>query len=234
MFDSQKLNFEKFLLSFRHGIYVFTDDACHICQDYKESISYINNANLYFVEVVTEQEKDIVNEMLDRSVFPLTACFKDNKLVYVKAGQLFDTQLEQIMSDLKEFGDKPLSDEEITKRIEKEKTKCKLAYYMFTNTVKPEVKKAIISKSIEFNELPIDIDSIAPELDLDKQEHLFEGQLPFAKLVLFKDGVSNMFSNLANRIMIAAAATKGESMSFDVRMINDILGNSDAGNNTDK
>ena len=234
MFDSQKLNFEKFLLSFRHGIYVFTDDACHICQDYKKSISYINNANLYFVEVVTEQEKDIVNEMLDRSVFPLTACFKDNKLVYVKAGQLFDTQLEQIMSDLKEFGDKPLSDEEITKRIEKEKTKCKLAYYMFTNTVKPEVKKAIISKSIEFNELPIDIDSIAPELDLDKQEHLFEGQLPFAKLVIFKDGVSNMFSNLANRIMIAAAAIKGESMSFDVRMINDILGNSDAGNNTDK
>ena len=215
-------------------IYVFTDDACHICQDYKESISYINNANLYFVEVVTEQEKDIVNEMLDRSVFPLTACFKDNKLVYVKAGQLFDTQLEQIMSDLKEFGDKPLSDEEITKRIEKEKTKCKLAYYMFTNTVKPEVKKAIISKSIEFNELPIDIDSIAPELDLDKQEHLFEGQLPFAKLVIFKDGVSNMFSNLANRLMIAAAAIKGESMSFDVRMINDILGNSDAGNNIDK
>lgn len=234
MFDSQKLNFEKFLLSFRHGIYVFTDDACHICQDYKESISYINNANLYFVEVVTEQEKDIVNEMLNRSVFPLTACFKDNKLIYVKAGQLFDTQLEQIMSDLKEFGDKPLSDEEITKRIEKEKTKCKLAYYMFTNTVEPEIKKSVISKSIEYNELPIDVDSIAPELDLDKQEHLFEGQLPFAKLVLFKDGKSNMFSNLATRLMIAAAAIKGENMSFEVRMIDTVLGNTDAGNNTDK
>ena len=96
MFDSQKLSFEKFVLNFKHGIYVLTSDACHICQDYKESISYINNANLYFVEVLTEQERDIVYEMTERSVLPLTVCYKDNKLKYVKAGQLFDTQLKCI------------------------------------------------------------------------------------------------------------------------------------------
>ena len=43
MFDSQKLNFDKFLLSYKHGIYIFTDDACHVCEDYKQSIEYINN-----------------------------------------------------------------------------------------------------------------------------------------------------------------------------------------------
>lgn len=229
MFDSQKLNFEKFLLSFRHGIYVFTDDACHICQDYKESISYINNANLYFVEVATEQEKDIVNKMLERSVFPLTACFKDNKLKYVKPGQLFDTQLEQIMADLKEFGDKPLSDDEIQRRIQKEKTKCNLAYYIFTNSIDADTRKKIISKSIYYNELPIDIDSVAPDLSLEQQDHLFEGQMSFAKLIIFKDGKSNMFSNLGLKIMTTAAAIKGESMKFEVRNINDVLeGNNDS------
>jgi hypothetical protein len=82
MFDSQKLSFEKFLLSYRHGIYIFTDDACHICQDYKQSIEYINNAYLYFVEVSLDSERKILAEMLERTVFPLTACFKDNKLKY--------------------------------------------------------------------------------------------------------------------------------------------------------
>ena len=229
MFDSQKLNFEKFLLSYRNGIYVLTADTCHICQDYKESISYINNANLYFVEVVTEQEKDIVNKMLERSVFPLTACFKDNKLKYVKAGQLFDTQLEQIMADLKEFGDKPLSDDEIQKRIQKEKTKCNLAYYLFTNSIDIDTRKQVISKSIYYNELPIDIDSVAPGLPIEQQEHIFEGQMPFAKLVIFKDGKSNMFSNLGLKIMTTAAAIKGESMKFEVRNVNEVLeGNNDS------
>ena len=51
--------------------------------------------------------------MLERTIFPLTVCFKDNKLKYVKPGQLFDTQLEPIFEDLKEFGDNPLSDAEI-------------------------------------------------------------------------------------------------------------------------
>lgn len=223
MFDSQKLSFEKFILSYRHGIYVFSDDACHICQDYKESISYINNANLYFVEVSTEKEKEIINKMLERFVFPLTACFKDNKLKYVKPGQLFDTQLEQIIADLKEFGDKPLSSEEIQDRQKKEKTKCMLAYYLFTDTVDSDTRRKVISRCIDYNELAIDVDSIAPGLELDKQEHIFEGQLPFAKLIIFKDGKSNMFSNLVQRLMISAAAVKGEAMRFEIRQITDVL-----------
>ncbi|MBR1611520.1 MAG: hypothetical protein IJ672_08595 [Methanobrevibacter sp.] len=84
MFDSQKLNFDKFLLSYKHGIYIFTDDACHVCEDYKQSIEYINNSYLYFVEVSLDSERKILADMLERTVFPLTVCFKDNKLKYVK------------------------------------------------------------------------------------------------------------------------------------------------------
>lgn len=233
MFDSQKLSFEKFILAFKHGIYVLTSDACHICQDYKESISYINNANLYFVEVITEQEKDIIYEMTERSVLPLTVCYKDNKLKYVKAGQLFDTQLKQIMSDLKEFGDKPLTKEEIEIKLEKERTKCELAYYMFTNTIEPDIRKEIVSKGIYYNELPIDVDSVAPNLSLEQQEHLFEGQTPFAKFIMFKDGKSNMFSNLSTKLMINAAAIKGSEMKFTVRNVDEVL-KDNAGNNSNQ
>ena len=223
MFDSQKLSFEKFLLSYRHGIYIFTDDACHICQDYKESISYINNAYLYFVEVSTESERNILSEILERSVFPLTACFKDNKLKYVKPGQLFDTQLKQIFEDLKEFGDNPLTEEEISERIQKEKTKCQLTYYIFAPSISNKDKEKIMSKAIDYNELPLDIDSVGILLSLEQREHMLEGQMPFSKLVIIKDNKSNIFSNLAQKILIDYAAIKGQETSFEVRLIDEIL-----------
>lgn len=223
MFDSQKLSFEKFLLSYRHGIYIFTDDACHICQDYKQSIEYINNAYLYFVEVSLDSERKILAEMLERTVFPLTACFKDNKLKYVKPGQLFDTQLEPIFEDLKEFGDNPLSDAEIAERIQKEKTKCQLSYYIFAPSISNEDKTKIMSLAIKYNELPIDIDSVGTLLSLEEREHMLEGQMPFSKLVIFKDNKTNIFSNLAQKILINFTAIKGPEAKFEVRLTSDIL-----------
>lgn len=223
MFDSQKLAFDKFLLSYKNGIYIFTDDACHICQDYKQSIEYINNANLYFVEVSLDSERKILSDMLERSVFPLTACFKDNKLKYVKPGQLFDTQLEQIFNDLKEFGDKPLSDAEIAERIKKEQTKCQLTYYIFTPSISNEDREKVMSKAIEYNELPLDIDSVGTLLTLEEREHMLEGQMPFSKLVIIKNNKSNIFSNLAQKILIDYSAIKGPETKFDVRLIDDIL-----------
>lgn len=227
MFDSQKLAFDKFLLSYKHGIYIFTDDACHICQDYKQSIEYINNAYLYFVEVSTDSERKILADMLERTIFPLTVCFKDNKLKYVKPGQLFDTQLEPIFEDLKEFGDNPLSDAEIAERIQKEKTKCQLTYYIFSPSISDEDKEKVMSKAIEFNELPLDIDTVGTLLTLDQREHMLEGQMPFSKLVIIKDNKSNIFSSLAQKILIDYAAVKGPETKFEVRLIENILkGNS--------
>lgn len=223
MLDSQKINFEKFMLNYKHGIYIFTDDACHICQEYKQSIEYINNAYLYFVEVTLDSERKALEEMLERSVFPLTACFKDNKLKYVKPGQLFETQLEPIFKDLKEFGDNPLTPSEIEERIKKEQTKCFLTYYGFVSTISEDIKRSIMEKAIDFNELPLDIDSVAPGLSLEQREHMLEGQMPFSKLVLFKDNKSNIFSNLVQKVLIDYCAVRGPEARFEVRMVEDII-----------
>ena len=228
MFDSQKLLFNSFINSYKHGIYIFTDDACHICQDYKKSIEYINNAYLYFVEVNVESQREQLTKLLDRSVFPLTACFKDNKLKYVRPGQLFDKQLEEIFADLKIFGNNPLSQDEINRRIEKERTKCILSYYIFSPTISIEEKQKVLEKAIEYNELPIDIDSLVPTLDIDKRLHLLEGQISNAKLIIIKDGKSNIYSNLAQKVIITYTAINGNDTKFEVRNLDTILGNTNA------
>ncbi len=232
MFDSQKISFEKFILGYKHGIYVFTEDTCHICQEYKDSIAYINNANLYFVEVSLESEKRIVEELLGRSVFPLTACFKDNKLSYVKAGQLFETQLEGIFADLKKFGDKPLSPEEIQRRLKKEEDKCLLAYYVFSNGVTPDERKQIIEKSIKYHELPIDVDSVPESLSLEEKFHLLEYSLALVKLVIFKSNKSQLFSNIGQKVILEYNSAHGSETKFEVRNVSEILGQPDDRDNS--
>lgn len=228
MFDSQKLPFNSFISGYKHGIYVFTDDACHVCQDYKESIAYINNAYLYFVEVNIESEREQLSKLLDRSVFPLTACFKDNKLKYVRPGQLFDKQLEEIFADLKIFGDNPLSQDEIERRLEKERTKCILSYYIFSPTISIEDKQKVMEKAIQYNELPIDVDSLIPSLNNEQRLHLLEGQMPEAKLIIIKDGKTNIFSNFSQKIAINYTAINGNDAKFEIRNLDTILGNTNA------
>lgn len=232
MFDSQRLSFEKFILGYKHGIYVFTEDTCHICKEYKDSISFINNANLYFVEVSLETEKKLIEQMLGRSVFPLTACFKDNKLSYVKAGQLFETQLQGIFADLKKFGDKPLSPDEIQKRLKKEETKCLLAYYVFSNSITADERRQVIEKAIKYNELPIDVDSMPENLTLEDRFHLLEYTLSIAKLVIFKSSKSQLFSSLGQKIIIEYNSAHGTETKFDIRNISDILGQSNDRDNS--
>jgi hypothetical protein len=228
MFDSQKLPFNNFIKGYKHGIYVFTDDACHVCQDYKESIAYINNAYLYFVEINIESEREQLSKLLDRSIFPLTACFKDNKLKYVRPGQLFDKQLEEIFADLKIFGDNPLSQDEIERRLEKERTKCILSYYIFSPTISVEDKQKVMEKAIQYNELPIDVDLLIPSLNDEQRLHLLEGQMPEAKLIIIKDGKTNIFSNFSQKIAINYTAINGNDAKFEIRNLDTILGNTNA------
>ncbi|MBR1611521.1 MAG: hypothetical protein IJ672_08600 [Methanobrevibacter sp.] len=90
-----------------------------------------------------------------------------------------------------------------------------------------------MTKAINFNELPLDIDTVAPTLTLQQREHMLEGQLPFSKLVLIKDNKTNIFTNLAQKILIDYAAVKGPEARFEVRMLDTILqGNTDDRNNT--
>ena len=50
---------------------------------------------------------------------------------------------------------------------------------------------------------------------------------------MFKDGKSNLFSNLATKLMINAAAIKGSEMKFEVRNIDEVL-KDNAGNNSNQ
>ena len=110
MFDSQKISFQDFAIGYKHGIYVLTQDACEICHKYKQSIEHINNGNLYFVEVNTQRDRDLVYKMIQRAAFPMTCCYWDNELEYVRLGQLFELQLKEIYASLEKFGPKPLSE----------------------------------------------------------------------------------------------------------------------------
>lgn len=222
MFDSQKLSFDKWLMGYKHGVYVFTSDSCSVCKDFKESIKDINNHYLYFVEVVTEKQKEIVAKLTHRSAFPQTAAYKDNQLDFVRMGMLFDTQMAEIMSYLKQFGDAPLSPEDLKERISDFNNKCELALYGFTQTTTAEQKAAIMDKALQYKECPIDIDAISPGLTIKEREQVLKGLYWLAKLTLFKDGKSNMFSPLTQQVILGYCNAKHDAK-FDVRMIDEVL-----------
>ena len=184
----------------------------------------MGRTQVYFVDVITEQQKDVLAKMLRRSALPMTACYKDNNLSFVRLGQLFDTQMKEIMDFLKPFGDKPLTKADITKRLEEAANACKLTFYIFTQTTTSEEKQNIINKCYEYHELPIDVDSIGTQLDKDTRIKIFKSQFPFAKLVIFKDGKSNAMSSFGQAFLLEFANMRNNANpNFEVRMIPEVL-----------
>lgn len=203
MLESQKLNFHQFMTDWKHGVYILTSDSCEICLKYKQKIEYINNGNLYFVDVVSSKDRDIVYQITERGSFPMTVVFRDNNLEFVRLGELFDKQLEEIFLVLKEFGETPLSESEKQQRMLAFKSKCELSYYVFPPNIKTDIKQKLIDLAITFNELPISVDDLSPTLNTDDRFHLFEGMMPYAKLIVFKDSNTNSFSPFAQRILMS-------------------------------
>lgn len=226
MLESQKLSFQQFMLGYKHGVYVFVSDTCEICYKYKKSIEYINNANLYFVDVVTKEDRDAAYKLLQRGSFPLTAVFWDNEIDYIRLGQLFDLQLKEIFESLKKFGDKPLSETEKKTRLEAIRTRCELSYYVFPPTISAENKEILLNKSIDFHEMPIDIDTLCPNLEPDKRFKLIEGNMPFAKLVIYKDKDTNTFSPFCQRAIIYYTS-KVRDAKFIIRQVEETLNATD-------
>ena len=228
MLDSQKLSFNDWLLGYKHGVYVFTSDACSVCQDYKKEIEYINHCYLYFVEVTTEEQKSVLLKITRRSALPMTCYYKDNHLDFVRLGQQFEnTGIKEMMQYLKQFGDKPLPPEEIKKRIEETKNPVKLSFYIFTQTTLPEEKEKVMQKCHEFHELPIDIDTICPSLDRENRLKLFRSNYPFAKIVIFKDGRSNALSSFGQAMMLEysnMSLNSKANANFEIRQVSEIVG----------
>lgn len=204
MFDSQKISFENFVLGYKHGVYLFTSDSCRVCQDYKHDIEWINNCYLYFVEVNTEEEKSILAKIIDRTALPATVAYLDNEIKFIQMGHVFEADWVKFNYFLKQFPDKPLPMDEIQRRIEKQKNRCILTYYIFPQDISADKRTKIINKAHEYNELPIDVDSFCVDVEKKERERMLEGSYHFAKLVLWKDPNSTVsnYSPFANDILI--------------------------------
>lgn len=195
MFDSQKLAFENFVLGYKNGVYIFTKDGCHACEDYKREIEWINNCYLYFVEVTTDEERAILSKILDRTAFPITVGYLDNQIKFIRQGILFEKDWAEVHKFLETFPENPLTPDEIQKRIEKQKNRCLLTYYAIPQEIQGLERQAILEKGIGYNEFPIDIDSVCPGLPAKDRERMLEGCYHFAKLVLWKGGTYSNFTN---------------------------------------
>jgi hypothetical protein len=204
MFDSQKLSFENFVMGYKHGVYIFTSDSCRVCQDYKRDIEWINNCFLYFVDVNTEEEKSILAKIIDRTALPATVAYLDNEIKFIRMGEVFEADWIEFDQFLKQFPDKPLPRDEIQRRIDKQKNRCLLTYYIFPQDISEEKRTELMNKSHEYNELPIDIDRLCIGVDNKERERMLEGSYHFAKLVLWKDPNANIsnYSSFANDILI--------------------------------
>lgn len=225
MLDSQKISFETFLLDYKHGVYVFTQDTCQSCQDYKKEIEWINNSYLYFVEVTTEKEKEILYKIIDRHTFPQTVAYLDNEIKFIRAGILYERSWQEIDTFLKSFGDVPLSDKEKEIRLEKQKNRCLLTYYILPTDLTQEERTKIINSCINYNELPIDIDTICVGLSNKDREHILEGSYHFAKLVYWKrKGVSNLYNYTSFSQNILLGYTNiNQEVTFITRDIEEVI-----------
>lgn len=185
-------------------MYIFTSDSCRVCQDYKRDIEWINNCFLYFVEVNTEEEKSILAKIIDRTALPATVAYLDNEIKFIRMGEVFEADWIEFDQFLKQFPDKPLPKDEIQRRIEKQKNRCLLTYYIFPQDISEDKRTELINKAHEYNELPIYIDRLCVGVDKKERERMLEGSYHFAKLILWKDPQASVanYSPFANDILI--------------------------------
>ena len=164
MFDTQQISYETFKHSLHHGVYVFTSDVCQLCQEYKRDIEYVNNHYLYFVELSLESDRNEVRALVDRSAFPMTVGFVDGEQRFVRLGQLFGDDWTAILDFLKQFGEAPLTQEQIKEKEEVIEKACEITFYVFSDDVSPEDKAKCIDAAYAKHECPIDVDTLCPNL----------------------------------------------------------------------
>ena len=202
MREGQILEALNFVNGFKHGVYVCTTDACQFCQDYKQSIAHIDNPNLYFVESVTDEQKDAVWGLLKRVGFPLTACFWKDDLKFVKNGQPFGEDLNEIMKFLDRFPKDGYSSEERNKLANERAKECKLALYIFPPDLPETARKAALNAKLEHNEIAIDVDDYAKDVpDIEDKIRLFAGMLKFSKLVVYNIFSTDKYSDLSQDLL---------------------------------
>lgn len=220
MLDEQKLAFDRFIAGYKHGVYVFISDSCAICRDYFNEIKHINNKNLYFVEVTTNQQKEVLHKVLGRMGTPQTAGFRDNKMEWCRAGQLFETQMPIVYDFLKQFPSEPLTLEEIHERIKIKENARKITLYIVPPEIDKDTLNKIKDKAYEYKELPFIVDEVTPSRSLNEKKEMLDGLFDQFKLVIWK-GDSNIYSPLSQYVLLTY--TQQKDAKFDVRKISEVI-----------
>lgn len=213
MFDTQKISFDDFAFGYKHGVYVFVKDACDWCKRYKQEIAYINNHYLFIVEVATAKQEELLDKILSRqTAFPITVGYVDNAIKFVRTGVQWEAQqAKEILPFLKQFGDVPLTSSEIQRRLEKQRNRCMLTYYVFPTSATVDERNAWIEKkAASYNELPIDVSSVGTELPDSERERMLESQYTSAKMVVFIKGDHSTLAPFENKIVLGYAIANQE------------------------
>lgn len=203
MFDDQRKSAESFLLGIKHGVYIITNDTCEICEAYKKEIEYINNYNLYFVEAVTDSEKNAIYQLTQRTAFPITVGFLENEIEFVRLGQLFGEDLDYVLNFLNNnFKNSPLNESDQQKLVSRIKNKTYFTYYVFPENTDENKKISIMSDSIKNKEFPIDVDSLNNlNMSDDDKMLMITSNAKFTKLVIFDLEITDNYSTLSRNVI---------------------------------
>ena len=185
MLDNQKLSYEAFKSGLHHGVYIFSSDACQLCQDYKKEIEHINNHYLYFVELTTDNDRDEVRTLVDRMAFPMTVGFIDGDIMFTRLGQLFGDDWLFVTDFLKRFGDSPLTAEQIQEKEEVIEKKCEITFYVFPDDTPKNERIKTLTSGFHKHECAIDVDELCPSLDCDSKLIMLKSFFSKHKFIIF-------------------------------------------------
>lgn len=116
------INFETFSnMELKHGMFVFTNDSCQMCKEWKEDLELLdikNNPYFYIVECVTEKEGEDLYAITERVGYPQSVAMFENKVKWIKMGKQYGQDVIDIVNFVEEFGWKPLNKEEYDKKMD--------------------------------------------------------------------------------------------------------------------
>jgi hypothetical protein len=207
--ERMKLHFESFKHGFKHGAYIFVNDSCEFCSQYKRNLEKIETKNIFIVECNLQQEKAYIRKHFKKGTFPNLILFQFDEPLVEIPGLLEKDQIGEVVELMKKFN---LTEELSEKEIEiKQKEKMKRRKVMLTLIPKKLIdkKKEIYDYIIENTKYyPIfscDVLSYnAPENCINYTESLVRK----LDILIVKNKKYGIFENYDNRLLIEANELK--------------------------
>ena len=187
----KKISFESFITGFRHGVYVFVNDSCQACNDYAKTLEKIDSEYLFIVECILDSEKEIIKNMVNKMVFPLTVTIDKYEIIAVEPGILFEKQLEDIFNVLDYFKKNKISDENIKLLSARYNNKCKTIFYICPKYYEKE-EKIILDKLKEMKLIGLNYNSFNISLSSNILFDIIENM----EIIIFKNKERKLYSTL--------------------------------------